>query len=190
MIGLWKLDVHVAHGCNLKCEDCHHFSNYHSGIVSLHDFHAWSLAWNSKIRPASLMLVGGEPALHPELPTFIRHARSYWPDSSLVLWTNGLLLHGHPGLTAALRETGASVVISIHDDTPEYRAVVQQASESLGQFCIPHSLAPSYQRWLRIHRMSNGQPVPHMQNPRHSWMVCEQKDCVQLFEGELWKCAR
>ncbi len=190
MIGLPKLDIHVAHGCNLKCEDCHHFSNYHSGIVSLQELEAWSLAWNRRIRPAFLMLVGGEPAIHAELPLFIRHAKSYWPNSSLVLWTNGLLLHRHPDLPAVLSETRTRVVISIHDDLPEYHAVIQKAAATLDRSHVPHSLSLSHQRWLRIHRMRGGRPVPHLQNPQRSWMICQQRDCVQLFEGRLWKCAK
>jgi hypothetical protein len=190
MIRLPKLDIHVAHGCNLKCEDCHHFSNYHFGLVSLKELEGWSRAWNHRILPTHLMLVGGEPALNPDLPGFIRRAKSFWPHSNLVLWTNGLLLDRHPDLTGALRETRASVVISIHDETPEYRAAIEKASATFSQSDIPHSFCASHDRWLRIHRYRDGKTVPHGQNPRESWMVCEQRDCLQLFEGKLWKCAK
>jgi uncharacterized Fe-S cluster-containing radical SAM superfamily enzyme len=37
--------------------------------------------------------VGGEPLLHPALPSFIRAARDSGIADEVWLWTNGLLLH-------------------------------------------------------------------------------------------------
>jgi len=55
-----KLELHVAHGCNLSCESCSHYSNHaHSGIVSLEDADHWMALWSNRVSVKRFALLGG-----------------------------------------------------------------------------------------------------------------------------------
>src|SRR4051794_20267283 len=51
---LRNLELHVAHGCNLTCESCSHYSNQgHTGLVALADADAWMAGWSRRLEPAA-----------------------------------------------------------------------------------------------------------------------------------------
>lgn len=84
MGGVENLEMHAAHGCNLTCESCSHYSNHsHKGLLSLDDARQWMCAWSDRLlSPDVFSLLGGEPALHPDLAALVRLARTCWPHSA------------------------------------------------------------------------------------------------------------
>lgn len=90
----FHLEVHLVDHCNLKCKGCGHFScladPWFEDIDRFRaDFERLSGLFSNFER---IHLVGGEPLLHPQVSEFIRVARQFFPDTRLVLYTNGLLL--------------------------------------------------------------------------------------------------
>ena len=84
------LELHVAHGCNLRCESCSHYSNHgHSGIVSLEEADRWMGLWSRRVSVTMFNLLGGEPTIHPELPRFIGLVRRHWPRAHIGIVSNG-----------------------------------------------------------------------------------------------------
>lgn len=62
MIECRNLELHVAHGCNLSCESCAHYSNHHhTEMLSLATAREWLSAWSKCLRPRQFSLLGGEP---------------------------------------------------------------------------------------------------------------------------------
>src|ERR1700729_500575 len=122
MQSIRRLEIHLAHTCNLSCESCSHYSNQgHKGLLSLAEAERWMILWSQRLSLGSFSLLGGEPTIHPELAGFVALSRRYWADTHLRLVTNGFFLPRPPDLPAALqRDPNACIYLSIHHDAPEY----------------------------------------------------------------------
>ncbi|MDR2426987.1 MAG: radical SAM protein [Endomicrobium sp.] len=91
--------VHLVDECNLKCWGCDHFSPLaEGGYLKIEDFEKdikrISELTESKVNRIALM--GGEPLLHPNVSDFFKMTRNYFPKTSIVLVTNGILLNHQP----------------------------------------------------------------------------------------------
>ena len=88
-------EVHLTEHCNLNCQSCFHFSplaeeEYADKIKFEEDFKRLAELAEGKIE--SLVLMGGEPLLHPECTVFFEIARKYFPNAYIQFVTNGILL--------------------------------------------------------------------------------------------------
>jgi len=92
---MW-FEVNLVEHCNLNCKYCTHFSPlakpefldievFRKDMARLCELSA------GKLRVISLL--GGEPLLHRDVNQFIEIARSYYPESTVLFVTNGLLLY-------------------------------------------------------------------------------------------------
>ncbi len=195
MIRIANLELHIAHGCNLACESCSHYSNHnHKGLVTLPEATAWILPWSGRLRPAMFSLLGGEPAINPDLSAFVPLARACWPKARIRLATNGLLLARHPDLPRRLAEAGDTILeVSIHHASDAYRARIEPVFELLRSWVRDHKirvrLIHSYGQWTRRYHGFGAAMEPFDDGlPRESWLNCPAR-CPQLFEGRIWKCA-
>ena len=190
------LEIHVAHTCNLSCTACGHYSQHHvGGLVSIDEALAWSQKWNNRLEPEALGLLGGEPSLHPQLPEFITTMKSAWPNSKLILKTNGFFLHKHTGLRKALYETQTELEINCHSDLPGYLSQYRKILELVQNWhdikvTLKNSTDDDKARpWTRKYTGFGHSLLPFDdQNPQKSWSICHAKDCLTLFESRLWKC--
>jgi hypothetical protein len=189
------LELHATHACNLTCEGCSHFSDQgHGGIVSVADADAWMSGWSGRLRPERFALLGGEPAIHPQLAGLVDLIRRHWPTTPLELVSNGFLLHRHPELPAALARAGnARLSVSIHHMSPAYREKLEPVITLLHGWVRRYGICvdyrPSHGTWTRRYRGYGAamQPFDDRQ-PRRSWERCVAKHCHQLFQGSIWKC--
>jgi organic radical activating enzyme len=190
-----ELEIHLSHACNLTCDSCSHFSNYHfSGVLSLETAESWYRPWASRLRPGMFSLLGGEPTINPRLCDHILLARRYWPISRIRVVTNGLLLHKHPTLPEILKRAGNSLLqISKHYDSQEFENLfaktVELANSWKTKYGIPITIKDSVSKWTQRYRDEGGELRPFADgDPRKSWEVCRCRNCKQLFEAKLWKC--
>lgn len=189
------LEIHLAHGCNLACESCSHYSDQgHEGIVSLEEAGTWMRLWNQRVRPRRFSLLGGEPAIHPQLAELVALSRRHWPDAELELVTNGFLLHRHPELPLVLaNDPHARISVSIHHSSPAYGEKLMPVVRLLVDWVSRHGVRveyrPSHASWTRRYKGTGAamQPFDDGQ-PRRSWENCAAKHCPQLFQGRIWKC--
>lgn len=196
MITVPALEYHLAHGCNLSCEQCSHYSNFRlqgkmpSPGEALEEYSCW----NKRIRPRRFALLGGEPLLNPNLVEHISVARQAWPGSRLMLVTNGLMFDRHTGLPESLIENDCRLEISSHGPGSLYRKKFASAMKTVEQWKsdfprLSVKIRKSYRGWMRQYKTdSDGKPVPYDSLPRHSYKVCMQKLCTNLFDSKLWKC--
>jgi hypothetical protein len=189
-----EIQLHVTHSCNLTCEGCTHYMNQgHSGSVTLEEAAKWMDNWNTKVLPMRFTLMGGEPALHPDLVEFVYLARKKWPNSYLDLISNGFYLYKHPDLWKALKETKTTLGVSVHSDgDPEYRKKFEPVYQLMKEWIAkgaPVEMRPSIIHWIRQYKGFGDKMEPYEDNdPKKSWKYCVSKLCVQLHEGKLWKC--
>ena len=191
-----KLELHVAHGCNLACESCSHYSNHgHAGTVSLDEADRWMALWSGRVAVNRFSLLGGEPTIHPHLPGFVGLVRRHWPETQIEIVSNGFFLHRHPSLPAVLAaHPDARLIISVHHDSDEYQGRLKPVFALLEAWRRDHGLVanirPAAKNWTRRYEGFGDAMLPFEDgDARKSWEICPARYCKQLLDGQIWKCA-
>lgn len=85
---------HILTRCNLRCRHCYINPEQHGRKrLALERIERWLAALASRSPGANLVLLGGEPTLHPGLPHAVRAARRLG-FASVTIDTNGYLFNG------------------------------------------------------------------------------------------------
>ena len=192
-----RLELHVTHACNLTCDSCSHYSNHnhHHGHLTLAEADRWMGLWSRRLAVSQFHLLGGEPTIHPDLPDFVTLARRHWPDAFIRIRTNGFFLHRHPRLPAVLAADGrAAINVAVHHDSAEYREHLQPTFALVERwrrdFGIRVDIDRSFTGWTQRYRGFGATMEPFEDDaPRASWEICQARNCKQLFEGKIYKCA-
>ena len=88
-----NLFFHILTRCNLKCRHCYINPPQHgTATLPLATIERWLKIFADLGKPANLVLLGGEPTLHPDLGSVIRAARRL-EFTSITVDTNGYLFH-------------------------------------------------------------------------------------------------
>ncbi len=84
---------HILTQCNLSCRHCYINSDQQGDqILSLETITAWLKVFARSGKHSNLILLGGEPTLHPELDQVVKSAR-HMGYGSITIDTNGYLFH-------------------------------------------------------------------------------------------------
>lgn len=125
-------ETHIEDACNLKCRGCSHFS----GLVKkarpkdLSEFEK-EFARLAEIEEVRIIrLMGGEPLVNPNFMEYLRIARRYFPDSHIVLVTNGILLDRLIPYKDELRQLEIVVAMSNYHLTRQNRGLLREMSIS------------------------------------------------------------
>lgn len=195
MIELPALEYHLAHNCNLSCEQCSHYSNFHPSapMPTLEETAEEYALWSHRLRPHRFALLGGEPTLNPRLVEHVRLAREAWPNSKLMLVSNGLLLHRHPQLPHVLVATQCRLDVSQHGTAPRYMKEFTNVKRLLWRWRAEYpgiriKIRKSHRGWMQQYRVVDGKPMPFTSDPEAAYRVCMQRSCPQLYQHRLWKC--
>ena len=88
------VEMHIVNHCNLNCAGCNHFSPLASPwFIDIKDFENQISALVNNISVIKeLILLGGEPTLHPNLLELCSIARKYIPEERIVVLSNGVKL--------------------------------------------------------------------------------------------------
>jgi MoaA/NifB/PqqE/SkfB family radical SAM enzyme len=88
-----NLFFHILTRCNLKCRHCYINPAQHgSATLPLETIENWLRVFADLGKPANLVLLGGEPTLHPDLAAVVKTARRL-RFASITIDTNGYLFH-------------------------------------------------------------------------------------------------
>ncbi len=192
-----RIETHVSHACNLKCDNCNHFSNFKvksEEIITAELFKQWNEPWTKKIIPHIYQLCGGEPTLNNHLTDICYVARKLWNKSKILLISNGFFLKNHPNLPEALEANNIKLIISIHDDSEEYLSKIEEIKTLISfwkkHFNFEIEYRESYLNWFKTFKTNeDGKTVPYNDNnPIMSFEKCLSKNAKQLFNGLLFKC--
>ncbi|MDY0352142.1 MAG: radical SAM protein [Desulfobulbaceae bacterium] len=83
---------HILTACNLSCRHCYINASQHgTETLSAATVIDWLRLFARPEEPSNLILLGGEPTLHPDLPSIIRAAKSM--RFAVTVDTNGYLFH-------------------------------------------------------------------------------------------------
>lgn len=82
---------HILTACNLRCRYCYINPDQHgTEMLPLATIQAWLAALSRDQRDTNLVLLGGEPTLHPDLAQIVKKAR-HLKYKSITIDTNGYL---------------------------------------------------------------------------------------------------
>jgi GTP 3',8-cyclase len=92
-----SVEYSLTEHCNISCHACAHASPLLAKkFATLADFSRDFAALADVFHSRELRMVGGEPLLHPELLDFLREGRRIGIADTIVVFTNGVLLHRMP----------------------------------------------------------------------------------------------
>ena len=84
--------LHILTACNLSCRHCYINRGQHgTEMVDRLQLETWLELFADPGRRSNLILLGGEPTLHPDLPFAVRRAKAL--GYSVTVDTNGYLFH-------------------------------------------------------------------------------------------------
>ncbi|MDR2803825.1 MAG: radical SAM protein [Treponema sp.] len=198
---LLHFDVHIAEQCNLNCVGCLHFSTLApKQFIDLEKYE------NDCKRIAELSsggcmdyieLLGGEPLLNPQIVEIMKISRSYFPQCTIRIATNGTLLKNQTDeFWESCHTNNISITVSVypvnidydfifdkvnrHDVRIDFRADIEIMPKVLQNRSLSRVL-----KWLRLPMNIDGR-----QNLLKNNALCPLSNCFQLVEGKLYKCAR
>lgn len=191
-----RLEIHASHYCNLRCDNCNHFSNFAvNGNVTSEEFYEWNIAWSNKIMPLNYQICGGEPTLNKELSIICKMARKIWNKCpKIILVTNGFYLKLHQDLPEILEKNNIKIIISIHDDSHEYQEKLKDIKNTIydwrSKYNFDFHFRESFKDWRKTFKKNDdGRMVPFFDNNiKSSYDKCLSKDAKQLFQGKIHKC--
>lgn len=137
------LEFHLTDHCNLNCKGCGHFaplseelfadlSNYKNDLNILKNLFA---------NVETIVLMGGEPLLHPQLDDFLYATRAYFPKSNIKIYTNGLLLpRMSNSFWNACRACYASIEITIYPPVKKNELALMNLVKKNGLKVLTHTI--------------------------------------------------
>lgn len=107
---------HLLTGCNLACRHCYINSEQHGRqMVDRETMAAWLKLFAAPDRETNLILLGGEPTLHPDLAYGVKTARDLGYNT-VTIDTNGYLFHD---ILEKISPEEAVLSFSLDGPTPE-----------------------------------------------------------------------
>jgi len=181
---LYLLEYHITEHCNMNCKSCFHFSNlvkqaeFGNFEQYLCDLRRLSMLF-SNIRMIHLM--GGEPLLNPELPQFIYATRQFFPNATICILTNGMLVKKmKPELIEAILKNEVCLRVSIYLPMIDKRKAV---IAFLKQHGIKHWVSAPYLNFAKYINLEGNS------NPKKVVAGCPASRCTFLSNGRLARCA-
>ena len=182
-----RFETHLVEHCNLNCRMCAHFSplanpQFTELRTFSRDFRRLRELFEDNVE--YVMLLGGEPLLHPELPEFLQTARDAFPATDVILYTNGLRL-AKMGSTfwESCAENHISVTLTRYPIPVDY-AEIERLLKKYG-LIYRYCNTPGREKCMSHFPLDlNGK-----QDPRRSFLDCDMANrCVFLKDGRLYTC--
>ena len=128
-----RIQVHITDHCNLNCVGCDNFAPIaDEKYLPVRSFEkdCKRLAQLCSGDMEEIVLQGGEPLLHKDLTEFFAIARKYFPQSTINVVSNGLLLpRQSAGFWQSCRENDIHVIVTKYPVKLDFCAIIQKAKD-------------------------------------------------------------
>ncbi|MDR2803826.1 MAG: radical SAM protein, partial [Treponema sp.] len=186
---------------NLNCIGCSHFSTLAPEQfidIEKYEDDCKRIAVLSGGDIRHINLLGGEPLLNPHLTDIIKISRSYFPECTIRIVTNGLLLKNQPDeFWECCRINNVIIAISVYPVNIDYNFIFSKMEKHNVQiaFATDSKFLSKGDKELPFdHHDIKWRKVPidigGGQNPSKSNALCTMTPCYQLVEGKICKCPR
>lgn len=130
-------EISLVDHCNLSCQMCDHYSQLSDKwFVDINQFESDMVRMgeicNHKL--AAISLLGGEPTLHPDIINCLRITRKQFPDTELIVLTNGTLLlkledSPNGNFWQTCKELNVHITVTVYPVKLDYAAIEEKAKE-------------------------------------------------------------
>lgn len=117
-----KVEWHLTYRCNLKCRHCNRLSfleRPHTEDMTLDDARAFVEQAEARAWKPTIVILGGEPTLHPEFIQFLRIATTFNPGH-VQIWSN----QWSPAARGAIHAARHLGPVHVNGDTAKKRGSV------------------------------------------------------------------
>lgn len=130
-------EVSLADHCNLPCQMCDHYSQLSDKwFVDMERFKMDMIRMGEICdhKLAYITLLGGEPTLHPHLIDCMRITREQFPDTEVIVLTNGVLLldlerSERGNFWQACKDYDIHITVTVYPINLDYEAIEKKAQE-------------------------------------------------------------
>lgn len=177
-------DIHLTDHCNLNCKNCFHYSP----LVQEPVFKDLEQHRQEMLRLAELtnhsdqfciILMGGEPLLHPQAADFCRVTRECYPEAGITIITNGTMLPKmDQDFFDAVNESRVFIRLSDYNLSPELEKLV-------------HDKIKLYDVVDRGDMMNLSLDF-HGKTPEENFNICKKYDgcaCISIRDGYIYQCS-
>jgi MoaA/NifB/PqqE/SkfB family radical SAM enzyme len=180
-----SVEYNLTEHCNLSCYACDHASpllpiKFASVEEFSRDFEALASVFHSR----QLRFVGGEPLLHPQLLEFLSEARRIGIADTIVLITNGVLLH-------QVRDEFWELIDELW--VSEYPGVNRKLDDTeCAEICKAHNVLFRHWRVKSFNRTIINNRIDKPDLVRAIFRNCKlagEISCHTVHEGRFYKCS-
>lgn len=130
-------EISLADHCNLSCQMCDHYSQLSDKwFVDMEEFEKDMIRMGEICdhKLAAISLLGGEPTLHPDIINCMRITREQFPDTEIIVLTNGTLLlqleESEKGnFWQACKDYDVHITVTVYPIKLDYEKIEQKAAE-------------------------------------------------------------
>jgi len=127
-------EFYITNVCNLTCGGCNRFNNLKfKGHQRWDDYKDIYKEWSKLVTfDEKIVIIGGEPLMNPTVTDWMRGLRELWPDTRIVLLTNGTYLTRAKNLKSTQETYGVEIEVSLHQESKR-----QYIHEIIDQYIQP-----------------------------------------------------
>lgn len=179
-IHLPYVETHLVDHCNLNCRGCTHFCPLSpETFADAKQFEKDMQELAKKCDITEIRLLGGEPLLHPDVCEFVKITRKTFPQSDILLLTNGILLQKMPQeFWQTLRENDVIIEISEYPVKQDFEGCLKLIKENNVRTGFIHDV-DDFMLMLNPNVDSN---------IKRTFKKCPNKHCVNFHKGKLVVC--
>lgn len=181
------IEVNLTDACNLKCKGCTHFSSLYeeSSIYPLYDYEKDLRKLRNVGQVFRLRLLGGEPFLIKNLHEYIGITREIFPESTIEIVTNGLLVTKvDQEIMRAIRDYDICISVSLYPPTYKIKKEIEEHMRSYGIWYY-FDTGNTEQGITMFYRNLTLQDT---HDAEISNSVCSSAACTFLRRGRIYKC--
>jgi len=196
------LEIDVCEHCNLKCNNCYHFSQVAEPTFLEPDEFRRDMERMSELSGGlirKIYLMGGEPLLHPKLNEIIKIARDCFPYTFIQIITNGtLLLTAESAVYGNLYEICVQYNIAISVTEYPVKLDIGRIEELTKSYNVLFWNKLETESIITVETLSNRKEklmqkatfdLAKQQNPSVSALMCYfAGNCFTLKHGKLATC--
>ncbi len=181
------IDLHIVSHCDLNCQCCNHFSciaEEHLVSLEVYKQDVVRLAQLAGDIIDTLKIIGGEPLLHPDLEEMMTFTRQHFPNTSILLVSNGIrLLRQGESFWRCCRENKIAITPTKYPISLDYDKIKAKADENMVAFWYFNNDAVIKTSW-RVPFDQEG-----TQNKDTSFALCRDiRYCATVTEGKVYLC--
>lgn len=185
-----KFEVHIVEHCNLNCKQCAHFSPLAQESYIDVDAYARDINRLSELFEgggmSSILLLGGEPLLHPQLIEIMGITRKAFPVGRIRIVTNGILL---PKMTDEFwekcREFDVEISPSEYPIKFDYNAWADEVEKKNVRYS-PYSFARK--TMYKIYPICSKREGVYGLSRSNFFHCTDANHCVTLRDGRMYTC--